>query len=132
MYTVIFLDVNIRNMPKGLNFWISAILSKQLLMEEWGYPLKVKSVKTYHPFFKCDRWKYISCGMQNDVGESFITDSKLHLEGSIKNYDSEYSKFMDLIFPYVDEPLGKIVGHIRSEEWGHPKNIVVSKEGLIY
>lgn len=69
-----------------------------------------------HPFFKCDRWKYITKSLSyyfavrspyasikhDKISETWNLSSRANL----KNYDSEIEKFLDWIKPKLEQGSG--------------------------
>ena len=82
-----------------------------------------------HEFFSCDRWGMLftmdsyyfdadthSILRYDDIAEQYF----LNIQSNLKNYDSEISKFIDFIMPYVDAMKGDFLGYSRYEEDTEP------------
>jgi hypothetical protein len=77
-----------------------------------------------HPFFKCGRWSVIFRGGSvyfDDPTSSAMVRfrDQWHLlsVANFKNYDSEISKFVDWISPYIDAQPGEVWATHRYEEF---------------
>lgn len=92
-----------------------------------------------HEFFKCDNWDIVLAGYSAYFDG--ITVSKMELDemqrkyhlnvrSSIKNYEQEIEKFMDLISPYIDTE--GFLGYMRYEECDDPTLIYNDRGTIIY
>ena len=49
-----------------------------------------------HPFFKCERWRFIA-----DADNSSFSCDTITINGDLKNYDHEIQHFIDWISKYI-------------------------------
>lgn len=91
-----------------------------------------------HEFFKCDRWKclftgdsyYFDGGTMSKITYDDITKTYfLTVRSNLKNYDSEIERFLDFIYPYLDEKYdtSDFLGYYRYEENREPDLIYYSE-----
>ncbi|MGL5151574.1 MAG: hypothetical protein ACRC7N_13505 [Clostridium sp.] len=88
-----------------------------------------------HKFFECDRWKwlftmdsYYFSGVTHcifrfdDISKTYFLTTRSNL----KNYGSEIQKFLNWIYPYIDE-CEDFLGYYRYEESREPELIYLSE-----
>jgi len=87
-----------------------------------------------HSFFKCPRWYmlFLSTNWDPDMqgGKFYEKDGRwvLDLYSEFKNYDSEISKFLEWISPYiVGRKKKQCVGYSKGESWDYRENLYVTR-----
>lgn len=77
-----------------------------------------------HPFFKSERWQMIgACSSYYHIpwSTSRYAEGYIFSRSDLKNYDSEISKFLDWVRPYLDTLPGDCIGWSWYEEDLKPK-----------
>ncbi len=135
MYTQLFLAVDFApNTPD----WLLDVLSYMTAVnnDELAPPANLPA----HPLFLTSRWKYmLRCTSAYFSGETFYQfykpESKedwngvsLTVKCSLKNYDNEIEKFLDLITPYIDYSPSQIIGFKQYEESSGPTILRIDKK----
>jgi hypothetical protein len=112
MYTELIFGATVKDtIPQEVKDVLHYLFDEEAL----GLRLKPKNLPN-HPFFKCDRWDFITscssyyfavrnthCSIQHDdISNTYNLSSRANL----KNYDNEIAMFLDWIKPYIEQGSG--------------------------